>query len=666
MASILFVNMPVAAIERPTIALGTLKAILERAGHKSSVAYANLWYTEHVGLDRIQMIESTRPQDGLGDWLFAAAAFPDFDADDAGYVRMILDHHPSLTTHPSFNVDALFTLKRQSAAFLENAAARILEQRPKIVGCTSMFQQHVASLALLRRLRELDPGIVTIMGGANCETVMGRTTHQHFPWVDYVVSGEGDELVVDLIEGALKYGRHLPPEHAPFGVFVPCHRSEGYPAGKGGGGLARAIVDDIRVVPTPDYSDYFSELGRFLYSSDVLPGLPIETSRGCWWGAKSHCTFCGLNGSSMNFRAKPAEQALNDVETLVARHGIRRIQAVDNILDNAYVAELLPALEKRKQPLSVFYEVKANLKRHQIEALAKAGVRMVQPGIESLDSRVLKLMRKGTSAWQNLLLLKWARQYGLGLAWTIIVGFPDEDDSWHGETARLLPLLHHLQPGGLTRLRYDRYSPYFRDQARWNLQLRAGSVYRHLYPLVADQRDEIAYFMEDTGPRTSMDSIVGSGPGLEALAAAHRHWKVANRNAGPPNWKFPVLSMVRLADGGAVITDTRSCAVQRQTTIDLCDLELLDGADQAPTLAKLLEHVSASRNEGSGALEARLEQLSASGFVIRVDGRIVSLVLDEPIPPRPLLRERAAGYVRTANSQRRMAKILHLDNAAAE
>jgi hypothetical protein len=87
-------------------------------------------------------------------------------------------------------------LRAEAEDFVDSAAARVLAHKPRIVGCTSTFQQHVASLALLRRIRELDPSVISMMSGENCETQMGRATHRAFPWGDYVVSGEADQLIV--------------------------------------------------------------------------------------------------------------------------------------------------------------------------------------------------------------------------------------------------------------------------------------------------------------------------------------------------------------------------------------------------------------------------------------------------------------------------------------
>ena len=72
------VTMPYASPTRPSMALGLLKAILAEGGITASVAYANLWFAESVGLRRYSLCASNMPIVFLaGEWTFAGAAFPD-------------------------------------------------------------------------------------------------------------------------------------------------------------------------------------------------------------------------------------------------------------------------------------------------------------------------------------------------------------------------------------------------------------------------------------------------------------------------------------------------------------------------------------------------------------------------------------------------------------
>ena len=87
-------------------------------------------------------------------------------------------------------------------------SAEVLAHRPQLVGFTSVFQQHVASLALARRIKAAAPATVVVLGGANCEGVMGAETVRSFAFVDAAVSGEGDLVFPELARRVLE-GRPL-------------------------------------------------------------------------------------------------------------------------------------------------------------------------------------------------------------------------------------------------------------------------------------------------------------------------------------------------------------------------------------------------------------------------------------------------------------------------
>lgn len=141
----------------------------------------------------------------------------------------------------------------------------------------------------------------------------------------------------------------------------------------------------------------------------------------------------------MTFRAKSAPRVLLEIQALEERYGVARFETVDNILEMDYFRELLPALAQGGGERRLFYEVKSNLRRTQIELLHRAGIRWLQPGIESLHSGVLERMEKGVQAWQNVQLLRACRELGVRLSWNLLWGFPGEEDGWYGEMAALLP-----------------------------------------------------------------------------------------------------------------------------------------------------------------------------------------------------------------------------------
>jgi radical SAM superfamily enzyme YgiQ (UPF0313 family) len=77
-----------------------------------------------------------------------------------------------------------------------------------------------------------------------------------------------------------------------------------------------------------------------------------------------------------------------------------------------YFKTVLPRLAESGS-YTIFYEIKANLRREQVHLLADAGVRWIQPGIESLDDNALRLIGKGNSTLMNVQLLKWSCEFGI-------------------------------------------------------------------------------------------------------------------------------------------------------------------------------------------------------------------------------------------------------------
>jgi magnesium-protoporphyrin IX monomethyl ester (oxidative) cyclase len=618
---VVLVLMPYADIARPSLALSTLKACLTQVGIGCTVHYANLRFAEKLGLD---MPEAPYLARLLGEWIFSRAAFPDHPGVSAREALAVCGQQHAFMPPLGFVdrrfVDGLERLRDYVPRFIDEIAQAVLAQGPRIVGCSSTFEQHCASLALLRRIRELDPSVITMIGGANCEAEMGWGTLVSFSWIDAVISGEADELFAPLCELLLSHGNELPLALVPEGVMVREHaRRKTF--GRGGQPVPRAVVQDLNASPLPDCSDFVTTLQASPLRDRVNPGLLVELSRGCWWGEKHHCTFCGLNGGGMAYRAKRAERAMEELDVLSAQAGVERFMVVDNILDLSYLRTLLPALGERGAPYRLFFETKANLKREQVSILAKAGVIWIQPGIEAFDDRLLKLMDKGSTAIINLQVLKYCREFGIFSTWNLLYGFPGEDDNWHGEVAAWLPLIFHLQPPKCVgRVLFDRFSMYHQDPGRYGLELAPSPSYKAIYPLPADNIADLAYFFADSSPQAGF-----TGPGVKALATLVIEWhKLFEQGLGP------VLTM-NLRGDAIDIFDTRPCATSRRLTLHGLDARVYLACEPATEMREIFRRIG-SGSADQGALAASLERLIESRLLLELNGKYFALAVPGDCP----------------------------------
>lgn len=466
------VNMPFATLYRPSIGLSLLKAALERDGHQADLHYLNLAFGDRIGPALYTQISDSPTVALMGEWVFARSLFGPTPALDQEYLTRVLPPFRRRGVDAEL-VRGIQEAREQAEPYLEECLRAVDWGRYDLIGFTSVFQQNVASLSLARRLKARYPDTLIAMGGANTEGVMGHALLEAFPFIDLVCSGEGDIAFPAFI-------RRLATGEIRSGVPGITLRGDLHLFGE----VSSSPVHAMDALPYPNYDDYFDQFSaRGFEKKDVR--FLFESSRGCWWGAKSHCKFCGLNGSTMAFRSKSAKRALAELTYLHDRYKAytRWASAVDNIIDMGYFRDFLPALREMGLELNMFYETKANLSREQVQLFAEAGMNAVQPGIESLSSSVLKLMKKGVSALQNIQVLKWCRELGVKPYWNYLYGFPGEEPAEYERVRELMPALHHLDgPYGCGQLRLDRFSPYFIDpEGNGILNVRPHAAYRYIY-----------------------------------------------------------------------------------------------------------------------------------------------------------------------------------------
>ena len=645
MTDVCLVLTPYASLQRPALGLSLLKARLEQSGIHTSLLYSSFQFADEIGLPLYAVLASSQPAELWGEWTFSGAAFPQFRSDESEFLKIATANSDQVSPSSSVKwTKILQGTRRQAGPFIERLARSVLDLHPRIVGCSSTFQQHCSALALLRRIQELDPRVITLLGGANCEGQMGVTTRKAFPWVDFVCSGEADELMAEFCRKLLEQGRDLAPEELPYGIIGANHLD---------GHIPRASVRDLDRSPLPDYSDDFCALKSSRIAAYIHPALPIETSRGCWWGEMKHCTFCGLNGKGMAYRSKASRRVEEEFAELSHRYQIRKFFATDNILDMSHIDSVLPALAAVEEPYSIFYETKANLTRAQVQKLARAGIRAIQPGIESLNDLALKLLDKGNTTLINIQLLKWAREFGVRLTWNFMFNIPGESREWYPQLLDWLPLIVHLEPpGGSGPIRFDRFSPYHERQADYGLDLRPRKQYSYLYPLSPEEIEGLAYYFDDSAslngqPVQAEDEQVpvAATPQLCPEHQALRDWFIQWNEL----FQYDAPPLLRLTDDdgeSARVTDERPCRVRSTTSLEDLSYCVYMVCEQAATTRALLKRLRQTfhRDLVWGEVQPTVENLQEGKLLLEHRGQYLSLAVRAPVPPLLEQKEVPTGY----------------------
>lgn len=620
---VLFPVMPYFNLSAPAAGVSLLKAEIARHGFGSAVWYLNFAFAERVGLDAYDLLDGYL----AGEWVFARAAYGDLvpgeeQAKDwilhrmeGDYGRMPERWKKDAPRRRRHLRERVLPCALQAVAtcrgLMDEWVRDILDARPRLVGFSTMFGQSGPGVALAYRLKREPDAPLVMFGGAGCQDEMGLEMLRRFPWIDYVCVGEGDASFPAFLEGLLR-GRDTGP--LP-GILV-----QGKTTALTVAPPTRALDD----LPIPDYDEFYERRRRSPLDAVLDPAMVLmEASRGCWWGAKHQCRFCGLGGVELQFRSKSPERALDEAAALVRRSGSSVLQFTDNVIDIHHIEPFFHKLSERLPGIAVKCEIKSNFSRNQLAALRAGGVTVAQPGIESFSNRLLRHMSKGCTAPQNICVLRWCRELGIEASWLVLYGFPGEPAEEYARMAERLPLLFHLQPpAACNRISLQRFSPYWRERASCGVSSAWPRFdYRFVFPLEgADPSGLCAHFDFDYEDGRRLDYVRST---VDRVEAWRRLWQV------PPE-RVPRLDFYRTRDG-ATILDTRHGAKKAAHRLSGTVAELYLLCDKPTTIPALGTHFAGRLDEAE--IRDILDELLASGLVWEEEAHVVALALLHNRPP---------------------------------
>ncbi len=631
--------MPFGLVVTPSLALGLLQAALSALPLRTQQLYFSLRFAQALGFESYRRI-SERWE--IGDWIFASALFPDHDLDGDGFVENVIrnppsEYRPVLSSLPEKvvndliekSVTAAVAARDLVAEFLEQCQLELQQRRPRLVGFACLFQQRLASLALARLLKQRLPETFVLFGGPECHEQKGVEILRQFDFVDAVVSGPGDLVFPEIVRRVIRDE----PINGIRGVYTQKARSlADTPA------LANAQSPaDLDELPYPLFDDYFAQLDqtaqvdRVPAQSQSQPAgiyISLETSRGCWWGErpKRHCVFCGLNGARICYSAKSSPRVVQELEFFAHKYPGKPLIMTDSILDRGHLKDAIPALAASDENLAIQYETRATLTEEQLRRLRAAGVIQIQPGIESLSTPVLRLMRKGTDALQNIQLLKWSRELGLRVLWNLLAGVPAEPPEAYTAMANLIPLLAHLPPP--QRFRYIslvRHSPLFAQAVASAVTVDPAPAYSYIFPFAADVIANLATsFSSGDQVHENIDRYTG---GVQQQV---RTWQRSHATSNLVVVDTPGDS------AGSLIVDRRPIAKQRFVTLRGLE-HFLHWACSAIKSLRVLHRMAlgAGFEVPEATVKQALDGLVTGWLLVEENDRYLSLALRATGPDRP-------------------------------
>ena len=316
--------------------------------------------------------------------------------------------------------------------------AEIKAFAPDVIAVSAMTFHIMDAYRACKRIKEELPQVEIVIGGSHPTAVPERTLKE-CPAIDYVVKGEGEEVMLEFCDGTT-------PREKIEGLYF---RREGAPDGIHFTGI-REVVDNITSLPWPalhlvDREFYFAPSSQ-LFRGYYLRGTTMFTSRGCPF----KCAFCqspqiSVSNSGKFVRSRDAQEVVAEVKHLIATYGVEGIYFSDDVftVHRARVEELCKAFIESgiNQKIVWCCNVRVDLVDDKLLSLMKtAGCVKMLFGIESGSDDSLVRLNKGgqANARRNIETIKKVQAHGIGCETGIILGLPDDTEEDILATMRML------------------------------------------------------------------------------------------------------------------------------------------------------------------------------------------------------------------------------------
>jgi magnesium-protoporphyrin IX monomethyl ester (oxidative) cyclase len=231
------------------------------------------------------------------------------------------------------------------------------------------------------------------------------------------------------------------------------------------------------------------------------------------------------------------------------------------------------------------------------------------------------------------------------ITWNFLWDVPGEKDEWYGEMAGWLRLVSHLQPPGVDRIQFHRFSPYHQRPESFGLSLVPFPLYSYVYPLAPEDMRDLAYYFNDT-ERKSAKLELERRPHLKQVMRIIAVWSsLWGQDGTDAEVEPPTLTMRETSDG-LHITDTRPCAHSATHHLQGLPQHIYKACDEIQTVNSLVNTLSTEQQTvlTADTVQRVLDELVERRLLLHLDGRYLALALREVRRIPDSLAEFPGGY----------------------
>jgi ribosomal peptide maturation radical SAM protein 1 len=468
--SLLLASMPFAETSIPSIQLGLLQSYLKERDVTVNSRHLYLKAADYYGLHNYNFLINSPNDPYVAQMVFSKYVFPEHWKKNKEkfryYYENILSYNNSFLENLSFD-----KYTEQTDRFMEWILNNIAWDKHDIIGFTLNYGQFLASLAFAKKIKQQYPEKKIVFGGSTTINELGQKILSTFDYVDFIVSGEGEEALFLLTTDFEKY-------HTTPGLIYKEKNKTIWNENK--------TCIDMNTLPYPCFESYFNEIGNIsqeiLQYHQLYGRLPIELSRGCWW---NNCTFCNVGSYNNRYREKNYDRFVDELQFLSDTYNMLDFQVIGTTLPQKGYTDLCEKIICLNRDFTLIIESRAgSLKSNDYSLLRQAGFTHIQTGIETFSTNYIKKINKGVRVIDNIAALKFCKENHIKNSYNLIINYPNEESIDFKQTEKNIQLFQkYLEPPSISKFVVGFQSPIYTNFEQFNIEkLEPKTIDTIMYP----------------------------------------------------------------------------------------------------------------------------------------------------------------------------------------
>jgi radical SAM superfamily enzyme YgiQ (UPF0313 family) len=302
----------------------------------------------------------------------------------------------------------------------QGAIEKLLSKHnPDIVGVTALTPTLYRSYEVINTVKKALPDSLIVIGGPHPSLFPTDVLKENVN-IDVSVYGEGEYTVLELANNIESHGKDNSKSFED--VRGIAYRNNGQIRKN----TPRPYIDDLDTLPFP--ARHLLPMDKYrpaLYQIKRSPNTNLIASRGCPF----NCNFCSKGVYGRKFRIRSPENVITEIEYLIEKYGIKELLFWDDTftLNKKWIEDFCILLKERNLDITWSCSSRVNkVDKLLLQKMRKAGCWSIFYGIESGSQKLLNNINKGITISQVINAVKWAKEAGIQVRASFMLGLPGE------------------------------------------------------------------------------------------------------------------------------------------------------------------------------------------------------------------------------------------------